>query len=217
MKEKHTLAEIEFYLRKAAQAVGLGWGLSEEAGKAARWLSAFGLPGAEIMLAHLQQLDGKDYDLYQPSNLNDVWQAHGDYLCPIITGAALADRSSQMLTGTEFRFGPVAYPILLAAIIGQAARYHRTTFTTSWAGVSISCHENGIRIEAERDDLLVAEIDSVKCVQSRDTNPQSLPSTLACDIDSDAWAAIDRLAFKTYAPATAESRAGAGAGLTDND
>ena len=28
---------------------------------------------------------------------------------------------------------------------------------------------------------------------------------------------IDALAFETYAPATEESRAGAGAGLTDND
>jgi len=217
MKQKHTLAEIEFYLRKAAQAVGLGWGLSEEAGKAARWLSAFGLPGAEIMLAHLQRLDGKDYGQYQPSNLKDVWQARGGLLCPVITGAALADRSSQMLSGTEFRLGPVAYPALLAPIIGQAARYHRTIFTTRWAGVSISCYENGIRIEGNTDDLLIAEAESVKCLQSKHTTPQSLPSTLACDIDSDAWVAIDRLAFKTYAPATAESRAGAGAGLTDND
>jgi hypothetical protein len=217
MNQKHTLAEIEFYLRKAAQAVGLGWGLYEEAGKAARWLSAFALPGAEIMLAHLQQLDGKDYRQYQPSNLNHVWQAQGEFMCPVITGAALADRSAQMLSGTEFRLGAVAYPLLMVAIIGQAARYHRTTFTTSWGGVSISCYENGIRIEGNSEDLLMTGSESVKCVQSSDTNPQSLPSTLACDIDSDAWAAIDRLAFKTYAPATEESRAGAGAGLTDND
>ena len=60
MKEKHTLAEIEAYLRKAARAAGLDWGLAEEAGKAARWLAAFDLPGAEITLAHLQQLDGNE-------------------------------------------------------------------------------------------------------------------------------------------------------------
>jgi hypothetical protein len=217
MKQKHTLSEIESYVRKAAQATGLGWGLAEEAGKAARWLAAFNLPGVEVTLANLQQLSGKDYSEFKPTHLDDVWRAHGDYLCPIITGAALADRSSQMLTGTEFRLGPVAYPILLAAMIGQAARYHHTTFTTSWGGVSISCYENGIRIEGNSDDLSMTGSESVKCVQSGDTNPQSLPSTLACDIDSDAWAAIDRLAFKTYAPATEESRAGAGAGLTDND
>jgi len=217
MKQKHTLSEIETYVRKAAQATGLSWGIAEEAGKAARWLAAFDRPGVEVTFAHLQQLNGKDYRQLAPVDFDDIWRAHGDYLCPIITGAALADCSYQMLTGTTFRLGPIAFPILLAAMIGQAARYHRVTFTTSWGGVSISCHENGISIEGKIDELLVARADSVKCVQSRDTNPQSLPSTLARDVDSDAWVAIDKLAFKTYAPATAESRAGAGAGLTDND
>jgi len=217
MKQKHTLAEIESYVRKAAQATGMGWGIAEEAGKAARWLAAFDLPGVEITLAHLEQLAGKDYQQFAPTHLDDVWRAQGDYLCPIITGAALADRSYRMLTGAAFRLGPVAYPILLAAMIGQAARYHRATFTTRWSGVSISCHANGISIEGKKADLLVSETESVKCLQSESTRPQLLPSTMACDIDSEAWLGIDRLAFKTYAPATAESRAGAGAGLTDND
>jgi len=217
MKQMHTLSEIESYVRKAAQATGLGWGLAEEAGKAARWLDAFDLPGVEIVLAHLQQLAGKDYRQFAPTDLGGVWRAQGDYLCPIITGAALADRSYQMLTGTEFRLGPVACPILLAAMIGQAARYHRVTFTTSWSGVSISCYENGISIEGKRGDLLVGETESVKCLQLENTRAQFLPSTMAGDVDSEAWQAIDKLAFKTYAPATAESRAGAGAGLTDND
>lgn len=217
MKEKHTLAEIEAYLRKAARVAGLDWGLAEEAGKAARWLAAFDLPGAEITLAHLQQLDGNDYRLYLPTHLDETWQAQGDHLCPIITGAALADRSGQMLNGREFRLGQIAYPILLVATIGQAARYHRTTFTTSWAGVRVSCYENGIRIEGNRDNLLLASAEFASCAQTQGSIPQQLPSTLACDIDPDAWAAIDKLAFKTYAPATEESRAGAGAGLTDND
>ncbi len=217
MKAKHTLAEIEVYLRKTARAAGMDWGLAEEAGKAARWLAAFDLPGAEITHAHLQLLDGNEYGQFLPTSLDDTWQARGDYLCPIVTGAAMADRSNQMLKGREFRLGPTAYPILLVATIGQAARYHATTFTTSWAGVRVSCYENGIRIEGCRDDLLLARAESVTCRQSEDTNPQSMPSTLACDVDSETWAAIDKQTFKTYVPATAESRAGAGAGLTDND
>ncbi len=217
MKAKHTLAEIEAYVRKAAQGVGLGWGLAEEAGKSARWLAAFGLPGAEIMLTHLQQLDGNDYQRYKPTNLNGVWQPRGEFLCPVITGAALADRSNEMLTGIEFELGTTAWPVLLAAAIGQAARYHHCTFTTNWAGISVSCYENGIRIEGNRDDLRLACTESVRCRQSTDNQPQAMPSTLSCAIDSDAWDKIDKLAFRTYAPATAESRAGAGAGLTDND
>jgi hypothetical protein len=53
-----TLAETESYLRKAARACGLDWGIAEEAGKAARWLAAFKLAGPETLLAHLQQIDG---------------------------------------------------------------------------------------------------------------------------------------------------------------
>jgi hypothetical protein len=217
MKTKHTLAETESSLRKAARAVGLDWGIAEEAGKAARWLAAFELPGAEITLAHLQQLDGKVYQLYKPTHLHEIWQAEGDYLCPIITGAALADRSEQMLSGRQFRLGQIAWPLLLAATIGQAARYHNATFTTSWGRVAVSCYENGIRIDGNLDDLLLASTQSVKCMQSMHSNPQSLPSTMACEIDDKAWEDIDKLAFMTYAPATEESRAGAGAGLTDND
>ncbi|MCZ6470141.1 MAG: hypothetical protein O6649_02145 [Gammaproteobacteria bacterium] len=106
---------------------------------------------------------------------------------------------------------------IVVATIGQAARYHATTFSTNWAGVRVSCYENGIRIEGCRDDLLLARAESVTCRQSEDTNPQTMPSTLACDVDSEVWAAIDKQTFKTYVPASAESRAGAGAGLTDND
>jgi len=217
VKVKHTLAEIETYVRKASQATGLCWGLAEEAGKAARWLAAFDLPGPEISLAHLQQLDGKGHKKFFPANIDGRWRAQGDYLCPIVSGAALADRAGQMLAGIEFELGEIAYPILLVATIGQAARCHKTTFRTSWAHIRVNCYENGIRIEGSRDDLLLARVKSVNCRHSTDLLPQQLPSTLAYSIESDIWNAIDKLAFKTYAPATAESRTGAGAGLTDND
>ncbi len=36
-------------------------------------------------------------------------------------------------------------------------------------------------------------------------------------IDPELFKRIEELAFQTYAPATAESRAGPGPGLTDND
>ena len=217
MKKKVTLAEVESHVRKASQATGLGWGLAEEAGKAARWLAAFDLPGPEIALAHLQQLEGKQYKKYFPANIDARWQAHGDYLCPIVSGTALADRAGLLLTGLEFNLGEIAYPLLLVATIGQAARCHKTSFTTSWGEIRVNCYEQGIRIEGNRDDLLLARANSVNCRHTTDNMPQQLPSTLAYSIESDIWNAIDKLAFKTYAPATAESRAGAGAGLTDND
>ncbi len=212
-----TLAEIEVYLRKAARASGLEWGLAEEAGKAARWLAAFDLPGPETMLAHLQSLSGKDYAAFIPRCDLEPWRADGGPLCPIITGAALADRSASMLQGNELRLGKTAYPILLAATLGQAARFHRCAFTTSWSGLRLDCFGHGLSIEGDRDSLLLAEVDQVRCCKSDATTPQQVASTGAYSIDEDIFKRIDALAFETYAPATEESRAGAGAGLTDND
>lgn len=217
MSFRITLAEIESYLRKAARARGLDWGIAEEAGKAARWLGAFNLPGPETLFEHLQQLGGDEYDQFIPDCSLDPWQAPGGLLCPIITGAALADRSAQMLDGHGFRLAATAYPLLLAATVGQAARCHRRVFTTAWAGVRVSCFENGLSIAGKRDDLMLSRVESVTCRLDDLQQPQQLPSTLAYAIDPDVFKRIDRLAFQTYAPATEASRAGAGAGLTDND
>jgi hypothetical protein len=214
---KLTLAESESYLRKAARACGLDWGIAEEAGKAARWLAAFKLPGPETLLAHLQHLAGQDYTAFIPDCGTQPWQSSRGPLCPIITGAALADRAAQMLDGKIFELGSTAYPLLLAATVGQAARCHRTVFTTTWAGVEISCFENGLSIDGNRDDLLLPQVAAVSCRQNDLSAPQQLPSTLAYAIDDDIFKRIDELALQTYAPATEESRAGAGAGLTDND
>jgi hypothetical protein len=217
MSYRLTLVEAESYLRKAARASGLDWGIAEEAGKAARWLAAFDLPGPETMLAHLQQLPAGEYRQFLPDCSREPWQAPGGLLCPVITGAALADRSTQMLDGHCFRLAATAYPLLLAATVGQAARCHRTVFTTTWAGVRVSCFENGLSIEGNRDDLTLSRVEAVTCQLDDLSVPQQLPSTLAYAIDPEIFQRIDRLAFQTYAPATEASRAGAGAGLTDND
>lgn len=217
MSYRLTLAECETYLRKAARATGLSWGIAEETGKASRWLAAFDLPGPETALAHLQQLDAADYQRYIPNCDLDPWQASGRLICPIIGGAAIADRSAQMLDGKVFELAKTAYPLLLAATVGQAARCHQAVFTTRWAGVTVSCHANGLSISGNRDDLLLREVDAVSCSMSADSTPQQIPETTAYAVANEAWQAIDALAFKTYAPATEQSRAGAGAGLTDND
>lgn len=217
MSHRMTLAETESYLRKVARACGLDWGIAEEAGKAARWLAAFDLPGPEIAFAHLQNLRNKSYIESIPDCSAEPWQAPGGLLCPIVTGAALADRSAQMLDGHEFRLGRTAYPLLLVATLGQAARHHDTAFATCWGEVRVHCFGHDLQIIGQHQDLLLAETDRVSCFQAGDAIPEIGASTLAYEIDEDSFRKIDALAFETYAPATAASRAGAGAGLTDND
>jgi len=217
MSYRLTLAEAEAYLRKAARAVGLDWGLAEEAGKAARWLAAFGLPGPETALAQLERLKGRDYAAFMPDCGHEPWQAAGGLLCPVVTGAALADRSAQLVAGREFALGRTAHPLLLVAILGQAARYHRVAFATAWAGVQMNCFGDGLQILGERDDMLCAAAEAVRCWRDDSAVAEIRPSTLAYEIDEALFKRIDSLAFETYVPASEASRAGAGAGLTDND
>ncbi len=217
MSYRLTLAEAESYLRKAARACGLDWGLAEEAGKAARWLAAFDLPGPELMLAHLQNLRDKDYRDCMPDCRLEPWQASGGLLCPIVGGAALADRAALMIAGSRFCLGRSAYPLLLAATLSQAAYHYRKTFTVEWDGARIDCFADGIGIEGARDRLLLPVVERVDCRQQESALPRRQPSTLAYTIDEAVFAQIDALAFETYAPASEESRAGAGAGLSDND
>ena len=212
-----TLAEVEAQLRKAARAVGLGWGMAEEAGKSARWLAAFALPGAELMLAHLQALQDCDYPPWAPDVEHEPWQAAGGKLCPVITGAALADRAAWLLEGRSIRLGCTAYPLLLVATLGQAARFHRTAFTASWDRIEVTCFGHDLAIAGDETALTLTETDSVVCRHDPDAVAQQHASSLAYSIDEESLAAIDALAYRTYAPATDESRAGAGAGLTDND
>ena len=217
MSYRLTLAEAESCLRKAARASGLDWGIAEEAGKTARWLAAFDLPGPETMFAHLQKLSGKDYADFIPHCDLEPWQASGVVLCPVVTGAALADRATVMLEGHPIKLGPTAYPLLLAGALGQAARFHQTAFTLCWAGMRMTCFSHGLSISGDRDSLQLVETPHVCCCQEDLTEPEQLASTRAYALDEKIFRQIDALAFQIYVPASEESRAGAGAGLTDND
>ena len=212
-----TLSEIESCLRKCARAVELEWGIAEEAGKAARWLAALQLPGPECMLAHLLGLRDMEYQKFAPLVDTSPWRARGELLCPIMAGATMADRSARLLTGETFHLGETAYPLLLVATLGQAARFHQTAFTTRWDDLEISCFGHALAISGDETAMFESRTDAVACWHDPQVAPVREASTLAYAIDAETLRSIDALAFATYAPASEASRAGAGAGLTDND
>ncbi|MHC4974961.1 MAG: DUF3726 domain-containing protein [Planctomycetota bacterium] len=90
-----SLNEVEAMGKRAARGAGLDWGIAEEAGKAARWLTAHGLPGPELLAQLLTRNEGKSYDELAPVSTDDVWQAESGCLCPLIAGAALSDRAAE--------------------------------------------------------------------------------------------------------------------------
>jgi hypothetical protein len=66
-----SLNEVEAMGKRAARGAGLDWGIAEEAGKAARWLTARGLPGPELLAELLTRNEGKSYEELAPASIDD--------------------------------------------------------------------------------------------------------------------------------------------------
>ena len=206
---RYSLAEIDALCRKAARGAGCPWGLAEEAGKAARWLAARGLPGPEALAALLAGARNC------PCAGVPAGDAPSRPECALRLGSSLSDRADR-ITGGEVVSVDVAQPLLVLAQLGRAATATNAGFRLEWAGVQVLCGLEGPAIDTGGE--LLAERATLRCEPS-DPGVSSLAADCRSrPVDAEAWTALERLAARTYAPATDASRlAGAGAGLVDND
>ena len=213
-----SLNEIEVMGKRAARGAGLPWGLAEEAGKAARWLAARGLSGPEQLAEILTLNDGKSYEDLAPVSVDGEWRARADRLCPLVCGAALSDRATEIAAGREFELGPVSRPLLLAPYAAAAAEQAGCSIELSWDGAAMVVTPEGLSIDTAPDALTARGADHVRCRRVEGTETVSPAGQRARTVDAETWARLNAFALRTFAPATEASRlAGAGAGLTDND
>lgn len=213
-----SLNEIEAMGKRAARGAGLPWGLAEEAGKAARWLTARGLPGPEQLAEILTRNDGKNYDELAPVSAEGIWQAPSGRLCPLAAGAALCDRAAEIAAGQEIEFGPTAQPLLLAPYAAGAAKLAGAAVELSWAGTVLVFTPDGVSIEGERAAMTSRSADSVRCRRAENAEVASPASATGRMVDAETWSRLNAFAQRTFAPATEASRlVGAGAGLVDSD
>ena len=213
-----SLNEVEGLARKAARGSGLSWGLSEEAGKSARWLESKGLPGAEILSALLTLNDGKSYETICPEATSGHWDAKGGHLCPLIAGTTICDHASDLKAGHDIDLGKTTYPMLLLPLIAGAARLSGKVIEVTWQGMTAIVTADGDIGFSEDTALLASEVEAVSIRATEAQADNVLAQRLRVDIPGDIAAALGAFAHRTYAPDTPESRlAGAGAGLTDND
>lgn len=211
-----SLGEIDALGRKAARGAGFAWGLAEEAGRAARWLAAYRLPGPETLLATLEALDG-GVARHAPRPEGDAWDSPAGLLCPVATGAALSDRAHAIRDGARVRLGPVLFPLLILPPLCRAARDLGFPIGIASGDVAAVAMPDG---PAARDfsPFGAARVEGLS-VAGAETAPAAalLPCADAHAVDVDVWRRLDRFAHRTYVPATESSRRGAGAGLRDAD
>ena len=188
-----SLGEVRALAIKAARGVEMPWGMAEEAGFAVRWLQANEAPGAAALAAYLEWRDGKCEGVHD--------------LCPIALGTALMDAGR----GVPEALGRVRQPLLLAPFV---ARCIPSGMDLRWQGVCLTVSEAGMVTDAPRDTLLTDEAD---CTAQRSIAQVREAVNRVPETEAEALAALTRFAARTYAPATEASRAGAGAGTSDND
>ena len=218
---RYSLNEIEAMSKRAARGAGLSWGLAEEAGKAARWLAAHGLPGPEALTELLAGNDSGRYAALAPASVDDpVWRAPSGSLCPLVAGAALCDRAAEIAAGREIELGPTAQPLLLAPFAAGVADMTGAAVRLSWAGTELVLAPAGVSIEGDRAALTAAGADGIRCARVALTGIPSPPDTGAAkrDVDAAIWGRLNAFAGRIFAPATEASRlTGAGAGNNDSD
>ena len=210
----YSLNEIEVHCRKAARGAGMHWGLAEEAGKAVRWLAGHELPGPLLLAGLLEQQDGMAYETLVPRTLDGVWRAGGDGLCPVITGAALADWTGTFDAGQVIELGPIRYPLLLAFQAGSVAWRSRLAVSLAWdgAGLTVDAHQ-GLACGGDESALTAATAAGVRVVVGEDAAGYRVPRLRPRAVDAGVWQRLDAFARRTYAPASEASRlSGAGAG-----
>jgi len=217
-----SLNEIEAMGKRAARGAGLAWGIAEEAGKATRWLTARGYPGASLLADTLTRNDKQNYFELAPKDTDSIWQAPAGSLCPLITGVALCDRAVEVANGRVIELGMTAQPLLLAPYIAGAANLTGTSLAISWDDVVMILTPTDIAIDGNHDSLTMRSTDRVLCRKVDELAEPALssPSSREAgrDVDATTWSRLAAFAQRTFAPSTEASRlSGAGAGLSDNN
>lgn len=221
---KRSLNEIDQTSRKAARGCGLPWGIADEVGKSVRWLHVFGIAGANALTDLFRNYDHSTYFAYAQVSFQCPWRASSGVLSPLLVGPTLGD----FIDGLEdqhIKTEKIAYPILAAGFLGQAALDPSQTVQLSWNKVTLELHRNMLIVEGDLFELMVDTCDGISCRrisaedQSIKKNGTVMELTIGdVDVDDSVWTKLDVYAHRTYVEATDENRmAGAGAGLLDND
>lgn len=203
------LGEVQALVAKAARGAGRSFGVAEDAGRAARWLSANGLDGAGLLARLLQTTDGATHaDLsFQLPGLEPV----GDAICPMILGAYLSDARWV----PEAVIGPVLEPSVLLPFLAELAG--PDVIRLSVGDVSCCVSADGTQVVALPGGAAKIRIERIERIAASGVAGRRPITARAC-MSAAVASGLTRLATRTYAPATDASRAsGAGAGTTDND
>ena len=190
--------------------------MAEEAGRAARWLSAHGGRGPEALAALLTESDGA---VARHAPRAAGWQAETGWLCAVQLGAALSDIAHEIADGRQVETGAVLQPALALGALALAARDLGATIGVEAEGIHALLTPQGPLMEPARWPPRAWALTVCPGGPAAWTDRQRLrTSSQGRTAELAAWETLGRFAARTYVPATEASRErGAGAGTRDGD
>lgn len=189
-----SLNEYEALCKKAARGSGMHWGQSEEVGKAARFLGAYGLDEGTLVLRAIET--------FGPQNA--LW------LGPALCDEGCAFEEPLVIKGIEAQ--ALMLPFLHMMIFDQ-----NVSLSITWDRFDAIVSSEGIFCIL-RDGLYQSGPQDISISRFYGSQHDVLRMQSRVNIPRDIFDRLNSFAQKTYAPATEVSRlAGAGAGLNDND
>lgn len=222
-----SLNELDGLVRKAARGAGLAWGQAEEAGKGAWHLAALGHDPTPALTDLLETHDRAGLATGIDAE-GAVWRAaDGRDLSALLAGPALSDFAFALGRGTTLTLLRLLYPVLLLPFLMWVARDLNRPVTlragnARWTvnpvgGLSVALSE----LAAIQGPLTVQAGPARDSAEPQGSLPAGEPASCwpGLEVDPAVWARLERLAARTYVPASEQSRArGAGSGQTvEND
>ncbi len=198
-------SEIETTIKRATEAIGFSWGISEEVGKNIKLLEMFGLPG----LKNLNQY----FKIYNISNFENIGEISSSntakgYYCPIICGLNFLDQSPLILKFNEIEINRIAFPIIFISFLSRSSEItgKRIFLKMDNKEFLFNFNESIYSNYLSGDILEKSDKINIKFLDNKN------------NFSEDDWLEIHKLSIKTYVEESEESKTRtAGAGLTDND
>ena len=177
---QRSLGEAFSLLQKAARGAGMGWGMADECGRAAKWLLRNGLPLLPLVeiLEARESLCAPDPDSFPPRGTDSFslggtdsfslcGMESGKPLCPVSAGAFLCDEAAALPDAVRLR--ETAWPILLLPFLADAARRRESNrgngfaLLAEWDRARILISPEGARTDSDADAsaVLTARTESV--------------------------------------------------------
>ncbi len=210
-----SLGEVEALALKAARGAGLDWGLAEEAAFATRWLVELGIDGLALLAAHLGGLAAEPKATLAVSARQ--WHSPDALtLCPIVLGAALSDHFD-LPEGAAFgvtQATDVAYPTLVLPFLANAGARSGVIVTVEWGETQVLLSDGSLLALAGAEGLLATCAPDIRVTAKPKwlaATGNQRPAVSASTVDT-----LNRLAFRTYVPASDQSRRDAGTVETDS-